>query len=87
MSRHETPGMEFMPTNDVFHHILLLMRLHKDKDRLVELFRLGGLNVSKSKIKAWQTKSGAPNPDYRPMPREALDAFIDALHESRLLEP
>lgn len=77
--------MQFIPTNDVFHHLLLLMRLHKDKQLIIEIFASEGREVTKSQIKSWATKSGDPKPGYREMPREALDDFIRALHEYRLL--
>jgi uncharacterized protein YehS (DUF1456 family) len=78
--------MQFIPTNDAFHHLLLLLRLHKDKDLIVELFASQGVEVSKSKIKAWSTMTGERHPGYREMPREALDAFIKALYERKLVD-
>jgi len=78
--------MQFMPTNDVFHHLILFLRLQKDKDLIIELFKSQGKTVSKSQIKAWRTKTGTKHPGYREMPREMLDAFISALHERELIE-
>lgn len=78
--------MQYIPTNDVFHHLLRLLVIHKDKDLIIELFESQGIEVTKSKIKAWDTKSGKPSPGYREMPRETLDAFIKALYEKRLVE-
>lgn len=76
--------MQVISTNDVFHHLLLLLRIHKDKDLIIEIFASQKRQVSKSLIKAWATKSGEPKPDYREMPREALDDFINGLHEYKL---
>lgn len=77
--------MEFIPTNDVFHHLTLLLRLHKDQDYIISLFAKKGFTVSKSQIKAWRTKTGEIKNGYRPMPRDVLDAFISALHEDKLI--
>lgn len=78
--------MQFIPTNDVFHHLCLLLRLHQKKDFVVDLFATKGWAVSRSQIKAWQTKTGGQKQGYREMPREALDDFIAALHEARLVK-
>lgn len=80
--------MQFIPTNDCFHHILLLLRIHKNKDRdfIIELFASRGRDVSKSQIKSWQTKTGQQKTGYREMPREALDDFIEALHDAELIK-
>ncbi len=78
--------MQFIPTNDVFHHLLLLLRLHKDKDFIIEIFEAQGLHVTKSLIKAWSTTTGRHNKGYREMPRQALDKFISELHQRQLVE-
>lgn len=78
--------MQTIPTNDVFHHLILLMRIHKDKEFIIQLFESQGHIVTKSLIKAWATKSGTPKPGYREMPRELLDAFIKALHDHKVVE-
>ncbi|MCA7012507.1 DUF1456 family protein [Dickeya dadantii] len=67
-----------MPTNDVFREFCIVLRIHKEKDYIVQLFANKGWDVSKAKIHAWTRKAGAFNPDYRPMPEEALRDFIDA---------
>lgn len=71
--------MEFIPTNDVFHHFLNILQL-RDKDEIIALFASQGLDVSRAKLKSWSIKTGLQAPSYRPMPRDALDAFIDALY-------
>jgi uncharacterized protein YehS (DUF1456 family) len=78
--------MQFMPTNDVFHHIIRLLQIHKDKDLIIEIFKSAGVEVSKSKLKAWDTKTGRPVPGYREMPKEDLQAFIDELYQRKLVE-
>lgn len=77
--------MEFMPTNDVFHHLILLLRLQKDQDYVISLFAKKGFSVSKAQVKSWRTKTGGVKAGYRPMPRDVLDAFISALHEDELI--
>jgi uncharacterized protein YehS (DUF1456 family) len=77
--------MQFIPTNDAFHHILRLLQLHKDKELVIEIFESQGIEVSKSKLKSWDTKTGPQTPGYREMPREALDAFIDELYKRKLV--
>ena len=69
--------MQFIPTNDVFHHLTHLLLIHKDHDLITDMFSSQGIDVSRSKIKAWSTKTGIQRPGYREMPREVLDTFID----------
>ena len=76
--------MEFMPTNDVFSHLLVLLRI-SDKDFIITLFESQSKTVSKSQIKAWQTKTGGQKKGYRAMPRDMLDAFIAALYAEKLI--
>lgn len=76
--------MQFIPTNDCFHHILRLLQIHKDKDLVIDIFESRGWEVTKSKLKSWDTKTGTPLKGYREMPREALDDFIDELYERKL---
>ena len=45
--------MQTMPTNDVFHHLLNLLRIHKEKDLILEMFEAQGIVISKSKLKSW----------------------------------
>lgn len=77
--------MQFIPTNDCFHHLLRLLQIHKDKDLLIDIFESQGIEISKSKLKSWDTKTGNPTPSFREMPREALDAFINELYKRKLV--
>lgn len=63
-------SLEFVPTNDAFKKLILILRIHRDKEFMIQLFKDGGYNqpVSKSKIKAWQTGTGDYGRDFRPMP-------------------
>lgn len=79
-------SLEFICTNDVFHHLCLLLRIHKDKELIIELFASKNIHVTKSQIKAWSTKSGIPTPGFRPMPKEVLQSFIQACHDSKLID-
>lgn len=76
--------MQFIPTNDCFRHILMLLQIHKDKDFIVEVFESRGWEMSRAKLKAWQTKTGDLQ-GYREMPREALDDFIDELYKRKIV--
>ena len=58
--------------------------MHKNKDLVIEIFATQGWDVTKSKLKSWDTKTGKPSPNYREMPREALDDFIDGLYKRKL---
>ncbi|EML8490063.1 DUF1456 family protein [Salmonella enterica subsp. enterica] len=78
--------MSHIPTNDMFKDLCILMRIHRDKDYLIELFQRKGWDVSRAKIHAWSKRAGQHNRDYRPMPEQALRDFIDALKEEKLLE-
>jgi len=74
-------------TNDVFRDVLLITRLHKDTDYLIDLFDKGGWqNVTKSKIKSWKTRTGEYKREFRPMPEGALRAFLSALVEAEIIE-
>lgn len=77
--------MQLIPTNDVFKHLLLILRIHKDKALIIRLFKSEHKIVSKSQIKAWQTGTGQEHPGYREMPREMLNAFFSALHKAKLV--
>lgn len=79
--------MQFIPTNDCFHHLLRLLQIHKDKELIIDIFDSKGWQISKSKLKAWDTKTGTPSPGYREMPRDALDDFISGLYDRRLVNP
>lgn len=76
--------MSQIPTNDMFKDLCVLMRIHKDKDYLIELFEQKGWDVSRARLHAWQKRAGQR--DYRPMPEQALRDFIDVLKEEKLLE-
>lgn len=75
---------EVIPTNDVFKDLCILLRIHKDKDFQVELFRRAGWDVSRSKVQAWARRTGEFNKDFRPMPQQALRDFIDILKSEKL---
>lgn len=78
--------MQFMPTNDIFHHLIHLLQLHKEKGLIIDIFESQKIDITNAKIKAWSTKSGRKKAGYREMPREALDAFIDELYIRKLVQ-
>ncbi|MDB6375067.1 DUF1456 family protein [Photorhabdus bodei] len=73
-------------TNDVFKELCLMLRIHHDKDYLIELFARKGWEVSRAKIYSWGKKAGGVTRGFRPMPEQALRDFIDALKEEKLVE-
>lgn len=76
---------QYIPTNDVYHELIVLLRIHREKDYLQALFARRGWDVTRAKLKAWATRSGSGSPGYRPMPTEALRDFMDVLKEERLI--
>ena len=79
-------SIEKIPTNDVYHKIIIILQLHKDKDYLIKLFKKAGHEVTKSQLKAWQTKSGNFKAGFRPMPEKVLNDFLSTLIDERLIE-
>jgi len=79
-------NMPTMPTNDVFLHLIILLRLHKNNGLITDIFKAQGIDVTNSKIKSWSTKSGKKQEEFRAMPRPALDAFISELHNRKLVQ-
>ena len=71
-----------MSTNEVFYHLIMLLRLTKEKELIIEMFKAQGFDVTKSKIKAWSFKGETE----RQMPRHILDAFIDELYKRKLVQ-
>ena len=74
-----------IPTNNAFRALLAVLRLYSEKDYVIELFQSQGWDIGKSKLKAWSTPAGEYREAFRPMPREALEAFIEALKEAKLV--
>ncbi|WP_409049005.1 DUF1456 family protein (plasmid) [Proteus mirabilis] len=77
--------MQFIPTNDVFHHLIKLLRLNLDRALVLDMFESQGIEVSNAKIKSWKAKAGYPKQGYREMPREVLDAFINERYKRKLI--
>jgi hypothetical protein len=73
-----------MTNNDVFSRVLHLTGLGRDRDLLVEIFRLGGIHATNSKTKGWRT--AVDNPRASIMPDVALDGFFKGLFEYRDLQ-
>jgi uncharacterized protein YehS (DUF1456 family) len=78
--------MQTMTTNEVFHHLTIILCLHRDKEFLIEIFKNAGVHdISKAKIDSWRAKSESAD-KYREMPRIVLDAFIDELYKMKLVQ-
>jgi uncharacterized protein YehS (DUF1456 family) len=70
-----------MTNNDVFKTVLHLTGAGRDKALLIEIFALGGINATQSKIKGWRTPLDNPRASH--MPDTALEGFFKGLFEYR----
>ena len=78
--------IEMIPTNDVFKNLITILRIHRDREYIIDLFARQNIIVTNAKLKSWSTKSGKFNKDFRPMPKEALEAFFRALHDAKIVD-
>ena len=67
--------------DEVFKTVLHLTRVGHDKKLLIEIFKLGGIEASKSKIKGWRTSLGNPRATH--MPDLVLKGFFDGMFKYR----
>lgn len=72
-----------MTNNHVFKQLLFLSGLNKKKDLTLQIFKLGGVNASQSKIKAWRTELDNPRASH--MSDGVLEGFITGLFEYKKL--
>jgi len=70
-----------MTNNDVFKQILHLTGLGRNKALLIEIFALGGITATDSKIKGWRTDLS--NPRSSRMTDHILNSFFNGLFEYR----
>jgi uncharacterized protein YehS (DUF1456 family) len=70
-----------MTNNDFFRNLLHLTGISKNKDLLIEIFKLGGIEATQSKIKGWRTE--LENPRASRMPDKVLEGFFRGLFEYR----
>lgn len=70
-----------MTNNDVFRTVLHLTGVGQNKVLLIEIFRLGGVTATESKIKGWRT--ALENPRASHMPDAVLESFFKGLFEYR----
>ncbi|MFT0211822.1 hypothetical protein VQ643_04300 [Pseudomonas sp. F1_0610] len=74
-----------IPTNDVFHHLLRLLQIHRDKDLVIDMFAAQGITITKSKLKRWDSKTGEYNEYFSYISRETLEKFIDECYKRKLV--
>jgi len=74
-------GHKQLTNNEIFKKLLHLTGLGKNKELIEEIFLIGKLQVSQSKIKAWRTDLS--NPRSSQMPDLALEAFFKGMFEYR----
>jgi len=70
-----------MDNNLVFNKILHLTGVGRNQGQLINIFELGGVCATPSKIKGWRALEG--NKRYSPMPDKVLLAFFDGFFEYR----
>ena len=73
-----------MGNNEVFKYLLHLTGIGKDKLLIEEIFLLGGIKATHSKIKGWRTSLDNPRASH--MPDNVLKAFFTGLFEYRDLK-
>ena len=74
-------AMVIMRNNDVFRTLLHLTGVGRDKVLLIEIFRLGGITTTNSKIKGWRTSLDNVRASH--MPDAVLEGFFKGLFEYR----
>lgn len=70
-----------MTNNDFFRSLLHLTGLGRNKDLMIEIFRLGDIQATTSKIKGWRTD--LENPRASMMPDAVLEGFIQGMFKYR----
>lgn len=70
-----------MNNNDVFRTVLHLTGVGRNKQALIEIFMLGGIQATDSKVKGWRTEIN--NPRATKMPDHVLEAFFQGFFEYR----
>ena len=73
--------ISIMTNNDIFRRVLHLTGVGRNKQLLVEIFRLGGVHATNSKIKGWRTSLDNPRSSH--MPDAVLDCFFSGMFEYR----
>lgn len=70
-----------MTNNEIFKSLLHLTGIGRDRELLIEIFRLGGITATNSKIKGWRTDIDHNRASH--MPDDVLRGFIKGLFEYR----
>ncbi len=71
----------FMTNNEVFKNLLHLTGCGRDKELLINIFELGGITATNSKIKGWRTM--LDNDRASIMSDDVLRGFIKGMFEYR----
>lgn len=66
-----------MTNNDFFRFFLHYTGLGREKEQLIEIFKLGGIQATQSKIKGWRTELS--NPRASRMPDDVLQGFMQGM--------
>ncbi|MCE2571751.1 DUF1456 family protein [Motilimonas eburnea] len=70
-----------MTNNDVFRSVLHLTGVSRNKALLIEIFALGGITATDSKIKGWRTALDHHRASH--MPDFVLEGFFQGLFKYR----
>lgn len=70
-----------MTNNDYFRSLLHLTGVGRDKDLLIEIFRLGDIEATNSKIRGWRASLDSDRASR--MPDNVLDGFIQGMFTYR----
>lgn len=73
-----------MTNNETFKTLLHLTGLANEKALILEIFKMGGITASNSKIKGWRTNPDNPRSSH--MPDDVLRGFFKGLFEYRDLK-
>ena len=69
-----------MSNNETFKKLLQLIGL-LDQDLIIDIFKRGGVNASRSKIKGWRTAIDNQRSSY--MPDDVFNGFLAGLFDYR----
>lgn len=70
-----------MTNNDVFRKLVQVTGLSRDKDLMMQIFEMGGVQASQGKLRGWRTP--IDDPKHSRMPDEVLEGFFNGLFEYR----
>jgi len=70
-----------MTNNEIFKELLHLFSIERDDELIIEIFQLGGISVTRSKIRSWRITSNTSRYSY--MRSQNLMHFLAGLRKYR----